>query len=285
MSSLPSTLLVAKPPPKPHLGAAEQERMAAKNGSRRTVYYTKQVPKGDKEKATLLGGEQAYARTHQYLGEWKDNMWEGKGTLEKADGSRYVGEWKAGKRHGMGTLWQRHADGSLRKIYAGYWADDAQAGRGTMHYANKDVYVGEWANGKREGVGICTYADGGVYEGEWLADKPHGFGVYDYTSGDHFEGLWVAGLKEGKGVHFYYDAAAKVHTKRYDGEWVDDVPKCGAYTEMLPDALVPSSQVQRRTRARRRTRRRSRRRTRRRTRTHRRHDARCTHAMMSHRCC
>ena len=31
--------------------------------------------------------------------------------------------------------------------------------------------------------------------------------------------------------------------RRYDGEWVDDVPKCGAYTEMPPDELAPASQV------------------------------------------
>ena len=30
---------------------------------------------------------------------------------------------------------------------------------------------------------------------------------------------------------------------RYDGEWVDDLPKCGAYTEMPPDELAPASQV------------------------------------------
>lgn len=31
--------------------------------------------------------------------------------------------------------------------------------------------------------------------------------------------------------------------RRYDGEWVDGVPKCGYYTEMPPDALVPASRL------------------------------------------
>ena len=35
----------------------------------------------------------------------------------------------------------------------------------------------------------------------------------------------------------------QAHTKRYDGEWVDDVPTCGSYTEMPPDELAPASQV------------------------------------------
>jgi hypothetical protein len=220
------------PAVRPYLNTSAQESMAAKEGSRRTIYYTKKLTEGD-----------GYARTQQYLGEWKDNQWEGKGTLEKADGSRYVGEWARGQRHGNGTLWKRHADGSLRKIYSGQWAENRQQGRGTLNYENKDVYVGEWSKGQRAGVGICTYADGSVYEGEWLADQRHGFGVFDYQNGDHFEGHWVQDKKEGKGVHFYYHAEKKAHTKRYDGEWVDDLPKCGSYTEMPADPLAPASQL------------------------------------------
>ena len=112
-----------------------------------------------------------------------------------------------------------------------------------MNYKSGDLYIGDWEKGQRHGVGICTYQAGGIYEGEWFGDKRHGFGVYDYPNGDHFEGQWVDDKKEGQGVHFYFDAAKKVHTKRYDGEWVDDVPRCGAYTEMPPDPLAPASQV------------------------------------------
>jgi len=113
---------------------------------------------------------------------------------------------------------------------------------GTKNLASGDVYMGDWDRGKRHGTGICTYASGGVYDGEWFDDKQHGFGVFDYPNGDHFEGQWVSGLKEGQGVHFYFDKGKKVHTKRYDGEWVQDVPKCGAYVELPPDPLAPASQ-------------------------------------------
>ena len=219
------------------LTSGQIEQLASKDGPRRTVYFTKQLP--DEGPPT---GEKRYARTQQYLGEWKNNKWDGKGTLEKADGTRYVGEWLDGKRHGVGTLWHRHKDGSLRKVYSGHWVNDVQTGRGTMNYATGDVFVGDWDKGQRHGVGICTYAAGGVYEGEWWLDKRHGFGVYDYPNGDHFEGHWVDDSKEGQGVHFYFSAAHKAHSKRYDGEWVDDVPKCGAYTEMPRDALAPDSQ-------------------------------------------
>ena len=46
------------------LTSAEQEKLASRTGARRTVYYTKQVSKD-------AGGD--YARTHHYLGEWKNN--------------------------------------------------------------------------------------------------------------------------------------------------------------------------------------------------------------------
>ena len=105
------------PNPARLLSSSQLEVLASKDGSRRTVYYTKQLPEGD-----------GYARTHQYLGEWKDNLWHGKGTLEKADGTRYVGEWAGGKRHGIGTLWHRHKDGSLRKVYSGNWENDTMGG-------------------------------------------------------------------------------------------------------------------------------------------------------------
>jgi hypothetical protein len=220
------------------LNSTEVEKLAHKEGTRRTVYFTKQVDDPNKK----TSGEGAYRRTGQYLGEWHANEFDGKGVYELANGTRYVGGWQAGKRHGMGTTWLKGKKGELRKQYAGQWLDDARHGRGVFNYKNGDSYNGEWKNGVRHGVGILTLAgDGGVYEGEWFNDKRHGFGVFDYVNGDHFEGAWVEGLKEGEGVHFYFDKEKKAHTKRYDGEWVDDSPKCGFYTEMPPDPAVPAS--------------------------------------------
>ncbi|MBU3129955.1 hypothetical protein [Clostridium tagluense] len=55
-----------------------------------------------------------------YVGEYKDDKWDGMGALYRTDGSViYKGEYKAGKRHGMGTLYRR--DGSI--IYKGEWKD------------------------------------------------------------------------------------------------------------------------------------------------------------------
>lgn len=216
----------------PRLTGSEMEKLATKEGSRRTIYFTKK-----------LAGDGGYRRTGQYLGEWHDNKFEGKGTFELANGNRYVGAFKDGKRNGVGTLWVKRDGKKLRKQYAGQWLNDVQHGRGVYHYPNGDSYNGEWKNGVRHGVGIMMYTSGDVYEGEWFNDRRHGFGVLDYAKGDHFEGLWVEDKKEGEGVHFYFNKEKATHTRRYDGEWVDDVPKCGYYSEMPPDPLVPASEV------------------------------------------
>jgi len=215
------------------LSLGERDTLANKEGERRTVFFTKK----------LAEKEGSYARTGQYLGEWKHNKWDGKGTFEQANGTRYVGEWQGGKRNGVGTLWVKQK-GQLRKRYAGQWVNDMPHGRGVHYYPNGDNFNGEWKNGVRHGVGTLQYSNnGGVYEGDWFNNRRHGFGVFDYVNGDHFEGMWVEDKKEGEGVHFYFDGVKKAHTKRYDGEWVDDAPKCGYYTEMPPDELVPASHM------------------------------------------
>ena len=220
--------------PGPFLNSLAREKLAMKEGERRTVFFTRKVDE--------VKGGGAYARTGQYLGEWKNNKWDGKGTLEQANGNRYVGEWQEGKRSGMGTLWVKEK-GTLRKRYAGQWEDDRPHGRGMHFYKDGSSYNGEWKFGSRHGVGIMSYACGDVYEGDWFDGKRHGFGVLDYANGDHFEGLWVDDAKEGEGVHFYFDAEKKAHTKRYDGEWVDDRPKAGFYSEMPADPLAPASRI------------------------------------------
>ena len=46
-------------------------------------------------------------------------------------------------------------------------------------------------------------------------------------NGDHFEGHWVNDKREGQGSYFYSDK-----NKLFVGEWVDDQPKTGVYTEV-----------------------------------------------------
>lgn len=184
------------------MDSATRDWTSRKEGPRRTIYFTKKLP----------GSANSYARTGQYLGDWKANQYDGKGTFESANGTRYVGDWVAGKREGSGTLWVK-VKGELHKRYVGQWSENHPHGRGVYYYPNGDNYSGEWKKGVRHGAGTLQ-AKAGVYEGAFFNNKKHGFGVLDLPNGDHFEGMFVEDMKEGEGVYFYFDKDRKTHTKR-----------------------------------------------------------------------
>lgn len=57
----------------------------------------------------------------EYVGEYKDGLYHGQGTLIWANGDKYVGEFKEGLQHGQGTL--TLADGKREDygVIAGPW--------------------------------------------------------------------------------------------------------------------------------------------------------------------
>ena len=103
--------------------------------------------------------------TNGYVGEFKDDKFNGQGTFTGADGFKYVGEWENDKFHGQGTL---------------TWAD-----------GNK--YVGEFKSWSMDsyphGQGTFTYADGGKYVGELRRGEFHGLGKYKCSSSNRDLGI------------------------------------------------------------------------------------------------
>lgn len=130
------------------------------------------------------------------------------------------------KKHGQGTYWR--LDGAkLRREYTGDWFEDKKHGRGTFFFRNNDRYDGYWVNGMPQGEGRMIYQNGNIYEGQWHEGKRNGYGVLTKRNGDHFEGHWVNDKREGQGSYFYSDKS-----KLFVGEWADDQPKTGVYTEV-----------------------------------------------------
>jgi len=78
------------------------------------------------------------------------------------------------------------------------------------------------------------YANEDIYEGQWHEGKRNGYGVLTKRNGDHFEGHWVNGQREGQGSYYFSDK-----NKLFVGEWVEDNPKCGVYTEVEDEDAVP----------------------------------------------
>lgn len=79
----------------------------------------------------------------KYLGEFKSNEFDGKGTLTWPDGRKYVGDFVQGKH----------------------------AGQGTMTFPDGKEYIGAWRNNKTHGKGILTMPDGTKHDGVWKDDK------------------------------------------------------------------------------------------------------------------
>jgi hypothetical protein len=89
-----------------------------------------------------------------------------------------------------------------------------------------------WKNSKREGKGLMIYSNGDVYEGSWQADLKHGYGILEKKNQDKYHGYWNNGLKEGQG-YYYYSSTGKI----YLGEWHEDVPRCGIFTDVDDETL------------------------------------------------
>lgn len=76
------------------------------------------------------------------------------------------------------------------------------------------------------------YENENIYEGQWHEGKRNGYGVLTKRNGDHFEGHWVNDMREGQGSYYYHDK-----NKLFVGEWVNDQPKTGVYTEVEDDEV------------------------------------------------
>ena len=99
---------------------------------------------------------------NQYVGEFKDGVFHGQGTMTYANGDKYVGEWKDNKAHGQGAY--TFPDGAQ---YVGEFKDDILHGQGTFTYPDGRQYVGEYVDGLKHGQGTATYANGDQVEGVW----------------------------------------------------------------------------------------------------------------------
>ncbi|KAH3766612.1 TIR protein [Pelomyxa schiedti] len=89
-----------------------------------------------------------------YIGEWKDDMFHGRGVRLWANGDRYEGQWKDGKEHGEGMKrWCR--DGSS---FSGLWEMGVPK-KGTRKWPNGDQFEGIFTQssqcGGSGGWGCC----------------------------------------------------------------------------------------------------------------------------------
>lgn len=138
-------------------------------------------------------------------------------------------------RHGKGTYWLCIGKDKYRKFYTGDWYENKKEGKGIFFYKDGGCYDGNWKNSKRHGKGLMIYSSGDIYEGNWLNDLRHGYGIMEYNypeskKGHKYYGYWSKGLKEGQG-YYYYSNTGKI----YLGEWHEDVPRTGIFTDVYDE--------------------------------------------------
>ena len=123
----------------------------------------------------------------EYEGEMKDNMRDGYGKSILEKGNYYIGEWKNGIKQGKGTIYSKN--NSI--IYQGDFENDKYNGNGKFIEENGSYYIGQWKNGKKHGVGRSYNQNNNlIYEGNFEDGKFSGFGKYKENNDKYYIGEW-----------------------------------------------------------------------------------------------
>ena len=112
---------------------------------------------------------------------------------EYEDGT-YIGEFNQDLKEGRGRFEYKNGD-----IYAGEWKNDQMEGKGVYTFNNGNIYEGEFKNNKQDGKGILLYSEGKCkFEGDFVDGKIDGNGVYWFSNGDRQVGNFRQGEPIGK---------------------------------------------------------------------------------------
>jgi hypothetical protein len=114
-------------------------------------------------------GSRITSKGNKYIGEFRDGIFNGYGTLDYIGGDKYLGEFKDGNFNGQGTY--AFADGGK---YVGEFKDDKFHGQGTITFKDGHKYIGDHKDNKRDGQGVYSRPDGSSALGEWKNNLPNG---------------------------------------------------------------------------------------------------------------
>lgn len=130
-----------------------------------------------------------------YVGEYKNDIKEGKGKLWKESAKKWVydGMWSRDLKNGQGYLIRDEG------TYEGSWLNDKLHGKGKMDWVNGDTYEGEYKDDLRHGFGKMRFKNGDTYEGTFVGGQMHGQGRYVWRNGEIFEGNFKNGVMDGEG--------------------------------------------------------------------------------------
>ena len=134
---------------------------------------------------------------YEYEGEMKDNKREGYGKLIVENGIYYIGQWKNGIRHGQGTLYNK--DNSI--IYEGDFENDKYNGKGKSIEEKGYYYIGQWKDGLKHGLGKYYNKNNSlIYEGNFENGKFNGLGQYFENNEKYYIGQFSNNEKDEVGI-------------------------------------------------------------------------------------
>ena len=194
------------------------------------------------------GTEYSISKEVVYKGTWKNDKYNGEGTLWMPDGCCFEGTFVDGKLNGPGKFYradkslgfsglyedgEKSGSGTEYEIdgseYHGEFKHDKRNGRGSVKKGNDILFDGEWVDGMKEGHGkeIQSLV---IYEGSFKQGKRHGEGVLSLPGGQLiYSGSWANGKKSGQGCEILkggikYEGSFR--NDQYDGagkQWQDNV--------------------------------------------------------------
>ena len=135
-----------------------------------------------------------------YEGEFKNNIINGFGVLDKGDGEIYIGEWKNQAEEGIGLIFINNI-----LTYKGEFKDGKKHGIGIEFDDDDVIYKGEFKDGYAEGYGILFYNEENEierYEGEFINYKSEGYGIIYFRDGSFFNGKFKNDLRDGFGIQY-----------------------------------------------------------------------------------
>ncbi len=161
-----------------------------------------------------------YSGEWYYIGEWKDGLMDGAGTLFYDNGKCLSGQFEKGAvREGSGylpvKLKGKKPGAYVTQTYEGELAGGLYEGAGKLTLSDGRVLTGQFHEGNVHGKARMDFTDGTYFDGTFVNGQACGTAVMTMANGDVYQGEFSEGKRSGRGV------LTRKNGYIYEGEFVN----------------------------------------------------------------